>query len=221
MPDSVSDASPKTPSLVSLERQMERGSLFTHTALSESAARLEDVESVMYGLIDLLIAKGATTEDEVLVASTKVRRETEERGGTLSLGVALRVDTPNVGDDFVPVNCAERLPICKAACCRMAFALSSTEVETGTIKWDLGRPYYIRQEVNGCCTHLDPERKCCGIYQDRPAVCRRYSCAGDGRIWKDFDRMVLNEEWLAENVGPSRPRLVTALMHSPQRAGAS
>ena len=198
---------------------MERGSLFTHTALSESAARLDEVESVMYGLVDLLIAKGATTEDEVLVASTKVRREAQERGDAVSPGVALRVDAPNADGDVVPVNCEERLHICNAACCRLAFALSSAEVEAGTIKWDLGRPYYIRQEANGCCTHLDPERKCCGIYTDRPTVCRRYSCAKDTRIWKDFDRMVLNDEWLAENLGPSRPHLVTALMYSPHVAG--
>jgi hypothetical protein len=34
------------------------------------------------------------------------------------------------------------------------------------------------------------------VYEDRPQVCRAYTCAGDERIWKDFDNMVLNEEFL-------------------------
>ena len=38
------------------------------------------------------------------------------------------------------------------------------------------------------------------VYTDRPGVCRRYSCANDTRIWKDFDNMVLNEDWIRGNL---------------------
>ena len=31
-------------------------------------------------------------------------------------------------------------------------------------------------------------------------MCRRYSCAGDTRIWKDFEAMELNEEWIREHL---------------------
>lgn len=127
-------------------------------------------------------------------------------------GVALRVDGDEEGDDFVPANCAERIHVCKAVCCRLSFALSAGEVEAGKVRWDLGRPYYIRQESEGYCTHNDQNGRSCGIYHDRPAVCRRYSCARDGRISKDFDEMELNEEWIAENLGESRPRLARAMM---------
>jgi hypothetical protein len=34
------------------------------------------------------------------------------------------------------------------------------------------------------------------VYHKRPGVCRSYSCAHDERIWKDFDNMVLNHEYL-------------------------
>jgi hypothetical protein len=32
------------------------------------------------------------------------------------------------------------------------------------------------------------------------------------RIWKDFDKMILNEEWIEENLRASKPRLVTVQM---------
>ena len=38
----------------------------------------------------------------------------------------------------------------------------------------------------------------CQIYEQRPNPCRMYSCEHDDRIWKDFDAMELNDEWIAE-----------------------
>jgi hypothetical protein len=118
------------------------------------------MESFLYGLIDVLIEKKIATPDEILQATEKVRREMEKRGETLGPGIALRVDEDESGEDeFVAINCSERLHICKAICCSLSFALSAEEVESGKIKWDLGQPYYIRQEKSGCCTHLDPEER--------------------------------------------------------------
>jgi Fe-S-cluster containining protein len=194
-----------------LERQVERGNLFAHTALSNNAERVNEAEAIVYGLTDLLIEKGAVTADEVFGAATRVRGEMEAKGETIGPGVALRVDEEK-GDSVVPVNCAERIHICKAVCCRLQFALSAEEVESGKVKWDLGRPYHIRQESTGYCTHNDPEKRACRIYHDRPTVCRRYSCAKDERIWKNFEEMELNEEWINENLGESRPHLARALM---------
>jgi Fe-S-cluster containining protein len=196
-----------------LERQVERGNLFAHTALSNNAERINEAESILYGLTDLMIEKGAVTSDEVLRAAAKVRGEMEAKGETIGPGVALRVDGDEEKDDgFVPVNCAQRIHICKAVCCRLQFALSAKEVESGKVKWDLGRPYHIRQESTGYCTHNDPEKKSCRIYHDRPTVCRRYSCAKDERIWKNFEEMELNDEWISENLGESRPLLARARM---------
>jgi Fe-S-cluster containining protein len=199
--------------LVQLERQIERGSLFTHTIVSQNADRTHQVESVLYGLVDVLIQKGVVTQEEVLQSSAKVRQEMEEKGQTIGPGIALRIEGEgNKKDAFVPVNCSERLHICKAVCCRLHFALSAEEVESGKIKWDLGAPYYIRQESTGHCHHLDPNGKGCSIYADCPGVCRKYSCAQDERIWKDFANMVFNQEWVDEHLAASKPRLVTAQM---------
>ena len=80
------------------------------------------------------------------------------------------------------------------------------------VKWDLGRPYFIRHEASGYCTHIDPATLACRIYGDRPAVCRGYSCAGDDRIWLDFEAMVLNVEWIEAHVRPTGPHFIGPLM---------
>jgi Fe-S-cluster containining protein len=196
-----------------LERQVVRGNLFTHTALSRNADRIHETEAFVYGLVDVLIEKGLVTQEELLASVGNVRETMMERGQTLDPRIALRVDAEEV--EFRPVNCAERLHICKAVCCKLNFALSAPEVEAGVVKWDLGSPYFIRQEASGYCTHLSAEHGC-SVYAERPGVCRRYSCASDERIWTDFDNMVLNEAWLAENLGKDRLTLVAQQM-LPQR----
>lgn len=217
------DAGARLVQLTRLERQVERGSLFTHTALSNNAERIHEVESFLYGVVDVLVAKGLLKGEEVFEAAGRVRREMDEQGETAGPGVALRLDAgrPAGAGEFVAVNCAERMHVCKAVCCKLTFALSADEVEAGRVKWDLGQPYHIRQEASGFCTHNDRARGGCAVYEDRPAVCRNYSCAGDTRIWKDFEKMELNEEWLAENfAGESRPRLARAVMLRPGEAAA-
>ena len=203
--------------LAQLERQVERGSLFTHTIVSRNADQIHEAEYFLYGVIDILLEKGIATHDEVLQSAGKVRREMEEKGQTIGPGIALRIEGDgNKTDDFVPVNCSERLPVCKAVCCKLHFALTAEEVEAGQTKWDLGAPYFIRQESTGYCHHLDSNEKGCSIYHNRPGVCRQYSCALDKRIWKDFEKMILNEEWIHENLGGSRPRLAQVLMIRPE-----
>jgi Fe-S-cluster containining protein len=195
-----------------LERQVVRGSLFTHTALSQNSERLTEVEAVVYGLLDLLIAGGIVDEHAVADAAVAIRTRLEERGETVSPGVALRVDGDIPKDAVTPVNCAERLHVCHAVCCRLRFALSADEVESAVAQWDLGQPYQIRQSPSGTCVHNDPATGDCGIYADRPGVCRRYNCANDERIWSDFDRMKINQAWIDENLSASTPRLANASM---------
>jgi Fe-S-cluster containining protein len=113
----------------------------------------------------------------------------------------------------VEVDCAARLHVCNAVCCKLDFALSTAEVEAGVVKWDLGRPYLIRQESDGHCTHLNRNSGLCKLYSDRPGVCRKYNCAGDKRIWKNFETMELNTEWISENLYPKRPRALRVLMN--------
>jgi Fe-S-cluster containining protein len=206
---------PQADSLIEpLERQVERGSLFTHTALSVNAERLHETEGLVLGLIDVLLAKGLATDAEVADAAQAARQALVDRGEATGPGLMLRVD-PAVepgADPYVPVDCAARMHVCHAVCCRLHFALSADEVESGKVKWDLGQPYQVRHESDGACSHSNRATGGCGIYADRPRVCRAYSCAGDERIWKDFEGMVLNQEWIDANLIADRPRLTATAM---------
>jgi Fe-S-cluster containining protein len=135
--------------------------------------------------------------------------------------VALRVDEPGAAaEPPAQVDCAARMHVCHSVCCKLDFALSAEEVEQGVVRWDLGRPYLIRHAETGYCVHNDRATGGCGVYADRPQVCRAYSCAGDKRIWKDFDAMELNTEWLEENlVGVARPLLLQAMLARPVAEG--
>lgn len=197
-----------------LERQLERGSLFTHTVLTEQAERANDTEALVNGLVDLLIGGGVINADKLRQAVEAVHDETAAAGQLAAVGVAIRVDGEQAGEPDVVVDCAARLPICKAACCRMRFALSVEEIESGPLRWDLGRPYLNRRGRDGYCHQCDPGTRACGVYEQRPAVCRHYSCAGDARIWKDFDAMELNREWIEANLGADEPGPVEIFMNS-------
>jgi Fe-S-cluster containining protein len=203
-------------SLHRLERQVERASFYTHTAIGQNAIRLGDVEGFVFGLIDVLVEKRLVTVEEVEAAIEKVKTEMAEKDDYPSANVAMRIDPESAEETpFVPVNCAERMHICKAICCKLHFALSQEEIESGKVKWDLGQPYYIRQETNGFCAHNDRQTGGCSIYSDRPRICRTYSCANDERIWKDFENVEFNHEWLEANLNnPSQPHFVAAFMQT-------
>ena len=195
-----------------LERQVERGNLFTHTALTDFAVRANETEAMVNGLVDYLVARGVADTDGLIGAIEAARREAVERGELATTGVAIRVDPDGSAQPEAVVDCEARLPVCKAVCCRLRFALTVEEVETGPVRWDLGKPYYNRQDADGYCHCMDGERHGCTVYADRPSVCRSYSCAGDARIWKDFERMELNQEWIDANLLADELRFVEVLM---------
>ena len=199
--------------LDALLRQVERAGLFTHSALGRGHLRQRELESFVYGLIDALMARGAIEEGELAAAVEAVREQMDNSDEVPEPGVVLRVDKPEAAD--VPpaqVDCGARMHICQAVCCRLDFALAYDEVERGVLRWDMGRPYLIRHEADGYCVHNDRSTGGCGVYADRPTPCRAYSCAGDERIWTDFDAMQLNTEWIEANLGDGGPRLLHAML---------
>ncbi len=206
--------------LKQLERQVERSQLFAHTALGESFTRVGETEVFLHGLIDLLLTRGMVKEDELRTTIAKVRQELVDRGELSGPGIAVQVEEPtDIPRLPVEVDCKARMHICHAVCCKLDFALSLSEVEAGKIKWDLGRPYFIRHEEDGYCTHNDRLCGNCGIYADRPAVCRRYSCADDERIWKNFEQMELNTEWIEAHLSTTTgPQLIGMLVNSSEQA---
>ncbi|SET51966.1 Putative zinc-or iron-chelating domain-containing protein [Nitrosomonas marina] len=192
-----------------LETQVVHGHLFTHTALTTQAMRINENESFLYGLIDFLIEKGIVEPDGLKQAVNVVRQEQFTRRENLSLGVAIQVEADAQNSQSVQIDCQERLPVCKAVCCKLHFALTVEEIETGKIKWELGQPYYNRQHENGYCHKNNPADRCCDIYSERPTVCRNYNCAQDKRIWLDFEKQILNSKWINANLDRARrPQLM-------------
>jgi hypothetical protein len=190
--------------LAELARQVERGHLFEHSALGHGFSRIGETETLLHALVDLLLEKGVVAEPELQAAATAIRAQLTERGELSGPGTIVRVDRAEGSTaPTVTVDCAARMHVCHSICCRLDFALTVAEVESGRVKWDLGRPYFIRHEEDGSCTHRAGDGRC-GVYADRPGICRGYSCAGDGRIWKDFEKMELNTAWLDEHLGPGR-----------------
>ncbi len=192
-----------------LARQLEHGGLYTHSVLSRHADRINRLEALVQGLVELGQDSGWVTPEQVATYSRRARERAQTNGEALHAGVVLRMDGPAPAADVL-VDCEARLPLCRAACCRLAFPLSVAEVEGGRIRWELGQPYYARKEVTGMCVHRGPGG--CAIYADRPGVCRGYTCATDERIWKDFARAIPNTEWMEQHLGPGRPRLYTIRM---------
>jgi Fe-S-cluster containining protein len=198
-----------------LERQVERGSLHAHTALGASFARVAEIQAMLHAVADVLLAKGVLSEQELVDSMASIRTELRARGEMNGPGLMVGIEPERDEEQpAVPVDCAARMHVCQAVCCRLNFALSVSEIESGHVRWDLGRPYFIRHEQDGCCTHRNASG--CAIYANRPGVCRRYSCEHDPRIWKDFAAMELNTEWIEENLTEGdRPRAVIAEMHVP------
>jgi len=102
------------------------------------------------------------------------------------------------------VPCAELIHICQSRCCKLQFPLSTRDLDEGVIRWDYGKPYMIRQRASdGKCVHNDPSTHFCTVHAQRPAVCRKYDCRTDARIWADYDKRILATAPIAEPSDPT------------------
>jgi Fe-S-cluster containining protein len=137
-------------------------------------------------------------------------------------GARYRIDPPNPAPD-AEINCAERVHLCKAVCCKLNFALTPGEVRSGKVQWDRRFPYLIAHGPDGYCAHLDKQSGCT-IHADRPALCRRFDCRTDGRVWVDFEGMIPNKAWIDGIVGShqrvvvKRPLPLVEVTTSPAQA---
>ena len=216
-----------------LSFQMEQGSFLNQASLRNAFSRIQNLEAVVGELLGALAANDTIRAEQVPMAIKAYGHQVDETEDDVAAanrqagltpgelmdpgdvspstarwpGVVMRSPTYQVAPGE-PVDCAARMSVCHAVCCSLQFPLSAEEVEGEKVKWDLGHPYMIRHDTSGYCSHNDAETGGCGVYEDRPEVCRRYSCASDTRIWKDFEGMVLNTEWIADHfANPGRVRM--------------
>jgi hypothetical protein len=171
-----------------------RGLVYTHNRANANTAAAHDANASVQAVVELLIERHLldreTFDARRIETAEQVRRRFLEQG----MGVAMQeFEVGKYEFEGGPeIDCENRVALCKAACCRLPFALSKEDVEEGVIRWDLGRPYVIQQESDGYCTHLDRQTLGCSAYRQRPIPCRGYDCRNDKRIWLDFDNRVVN-----------------------------
>jgi hypothetical protein len=178
--------------------------------MDDSASR-DDVEDGLRNLLRNLIETrlvqadlGATLKAlvETLIASGALEPERFERRRKQTLDTAVeRLHTrPAVQfgeavdkyalEDLPQIDCAERLPICQARCCKFTVCLSAQDLDDKVFNWDYAKPYQIRKKEDGYCAHSEAETHRCSVYGHRPATCRTYDCRNDRRIWIDFERRI-------------------------------
>jgi Fe-S-cluster containining protein len=169
---------------------LEAGLRFSHQLEMETKLNIYETGIRVLAVLEEVLAKGLVDEAS-LVARTKVIRERE---------LARMKQQPHIKYDTTPdkyaltdlpqIDCEARLPLCKGRCCTLLFALSRQDLEEGVIRWELGKPYQIKQTREGRCVHMNSTTRFCSVYEHRPAVCRTYSCRTDKRIWIDFDKRI-------------------------------
>jgi Fe-S-cluster containining protein len=186
----------ETPSLESLRDEVVGGFLYAHSRANANSNKLLEVASFSYALIELLNERGLITIEELDERKDQVHKRLAEKFAEKGMGVALTREEKETGGGSpkVEIDCEKRIPLCHAACCRLRFALTVRDVEKGNVRWNLGQPYMIRQSADGYCHHIDRESRRCGIYEDRPFVCRAYDCRKDKRIWQDFEKRIVSPE---------------------------
>jgi Fe-S-cluster containining protein len=166
------------------------GLRFNHYVEMQTKARLIDVASSLYALVETLVARGVVPIDEY----ERRRQVTLQRESDRHRSEAFVVlnDTPDkYALKVLPeIDCEARLPLCRARCCTFIFPLSTQDLEERVVRWNYGRPYQIGQGQDGYCVHCSGETKQCTVYEQRPATCRVYDCRNDKRIWTDFENRV-------------------------------
>jgi len=146
-------------------------------------------------LSDLLISKGVISSRELAERRSLAERQIlEAREKEYAGPVLYPTRPPAPGDERSPqilVDCDQRYGECRAGCCILYNVyLTADEVRSGKYRWDLEHPYRLERTPEGHCTYLDRATLKCSIWQDRPTVCRGYSCHSDKNIWVDFDKRI-------------------------------
>jgi Fe-S-cluster containining protein len=179
-----------------LRSEVVGGLLYAHSRANANTAKALEVASFCYALIELLNEKGILSIDELDQRKEAVSQRLVEKFREAGMGVMRQEpeqDKYTYGNP-VQIDCHNRVHLCKAACCRLAFALSKQDVEEGTVKWDFAHPYMNARRADGYCVHHECQTSGCTVYSNRPVPCRAYDCRNDKRIWVDFEKKLVNPD---------------------------
>jgi hypothetical protein len=177
-------------------QQIAEGLLYTHSRLNANTAKTLEAAAFLYALVELLNEKGILSIEELDERKRVVGQRLAEQYKQAGDGVMLQ--DPEYDkyhfDQQVTLDCGDRVSLCRAACCRLPFALSKQDIYEGSVQWDFGQPYLIAHDDTGTCAHLDPETRRCTVWGQRPVPCRGFDCRKDQRIWLDYEHKIINPE---------------------------
>jgi hypothetical protein len=164
------------------------------TRLSAGTKSTLEQGAFLYALIELLAERGLISIEELDARKQQTGERLAEQFTRKGIGIALQDPEYDkyTFEGEAKIDCASRLEYCKAACCRLPFALSSQDVREGIVRWELGQPYIIAQGGDGYCVHMERSTCGCTVRENRPVPCRAYDCRKDNRIWLDFERKIVN-----------------------------
>jgi Fe-S-cluster containining protein len=176
-----------------LRGEVVEGLRYVHYQLGANTGKVLEVSSFLYALTELLIERGIITEKELNERKVAVAERLVKKFKELGMGAVFQEkEQDKYGFDDVQIDCESRRYLCKAACCKLSFALARQDIEEGIVKWDLGHPYMIAKEGDGYCVRLDKTTYKCKVWEKRPVPCRAFDCRNDKRIWLDFEKMIVN-----------------------------
>lgn len=179
-----------------LRVEISEGLLYAHSKLNSNSKKTLESLSFLYALIEILEEKGLINIEELDQRKADVAERLLAQFKETGMGAMFQdpeYDKYNFNKG-AEIDCSKRLYLCKAACCRLPFALSKQDIREGIVRWDLGQPYLIDQGQDGYCNHLDRCSAGCTIYENRPVPCRGFDCREDQRVWLDFDDMQINPQ---------------------------
>ena len=169
---------------------VERGLRFNHQVEHQTRQRVAELSASYYALLETLVARGVIPLSEhERRRQTALEHEQSKLRDELAPLVSLHPDKYAI-KQLPSIDCAARMPLCRARCCTLVFPLSTQDLDERVLRWDYGKPYLIARRPDGYCVHNEAGTCRCNVYEQRPAVCRTYDCRGDKRIWTDFDRRI-------------------------------
>jgi hypothetical protein len=132
-------------------------------------------------LIDALVMRGQ------LPASFKQAAARIRSDGRSPVRLAMFRDKYAVAS--ADIDCAARIPLCKAKCCTFAVTLSAQDVAERLLPFEISEPYVLPKHADGRCACMADDGACT-VYAQRPGACRAYDCRHDARVWQDFDARI-------------------------------
>jgi Fe-S-cluster containining protein len=201
------------------ERQVAVGLGFCHNQINTLARQLVDAAAEAGAMANVLRARGLITQEELDAERDAERARFTGLLRQEDFGIAISDEFPDkyaIPAEQIPaVDCDARYHLCRGACCALRFPLSTQDLDEGVVRWELGAPYLVRQGQDHRCVHQDRASHHCSIYEQRPGICRVYSCRNDKRIWEDFDRRVINPDLFPDTPGGR------GIPHFPQGAAGN